>query len=258
MLSLIGYRGTGKTTLARLLAERLGWPWMDADLEIERRAGKSVARIFAEDGEPVFRDLETRVIAELCRRRELVLAAGGGAAMRAENRRAMPPAGSCGSGPAGNYPRADVGRRRHAGRRPALTEHGPLEEIVQLLGRREPMYREAAHLVIDTEDKSPEQLADEILTRLELDREATLMNESWPSKHSCCSPSARAPAAWSTWAYTGWHGGGGQSAPGRARSKRPAAAAGRPVADLRLAGAAARGGPARPGFWIRPMLVELV
>ena len=77
-LSLIGYRATGKTTLARLLAERLGCPWIDADTEIERRAGKSIARIFAEDGEPAFRDLEAQVVAELCRRGPLVLAAGGG------------------------------------------------------------------------------------------------------------------------------------------------------------------------------------
>ena len=79
ILTLIGYRATGKTTLAGLLAERLGWDWIDADVEIERRAGKSIACIFAEDGEPAFRDLEAQVIADLCRRDRLVLAAGGGA-----------------------------------------------------------------------------------------------------------------------------------------------------------------------------------
>ena len=79
ILTLIGYRAVGKTTLAKLLAERLGWDWIDADVEIERRAGKSIARIFAEEGEPAFRDLEAKVIADLCRRDRLVLAAGGGA-----------------------------------------------------------------------------------------------------------------------------------------------------------------------------------
>ena len=79
ILILIGYRATGKTTLARLLAQRLGWDWIDADVEIERQAGKSIARMFAEDGEPAFRDLEARVIADLCGRPRLVLAAGGGA-----------------------------------------------------------------------------------------------------------------------------------------------------------------------------------
>ena len=93
ILTLIGYRATGKTTLARLLAERLGWDWIDADVEIERRAGKSIARIFAEDGEPAFRDMEAEVIADLCRRDRLVLAAGGGAPLRPESRRAMREAG---------------------------------------------------------------------------------------------------------------------------------------------------------------------
>ncbi|MHB8901788.1 MAG: shikimate kinase, partial [Thermoguttaceae bacterium] len=72
-LTLIGYRATGKTTLARLLAERLGWDWIDADVEIERVAGKTIARIFAEDGEPVFRDIEARVIADLTGRSNLVI-----------------------------------------------------------------------------------------------------------------------------------------------------------------------------------------
>ena len=73
-LALIGYRATGKTTLAKLLAERLDYDWIDADVEIERRAGKSITRIFAEDGEPAFRDLEADAIAELCGRDRLVLA----------------------------------------------------------------------------------------------------------------------------------------------------------------------------------------
>ncbi len=82
IITLIGYRATGKTTLAKLLAERLDWPWIDADAEIERRAGKSIAEIFADDGEPAFRDLEAQVIADLCREDQLVLSAGGGAPLR--------------------------------------------------------------------------------------------------------------------------------------------------------------------------------
>ena len=86
---LIGYRATGKTTLAKLLAARLQCDWIDADVEIERRAGKSIAEIFAEDGEPAFRDLEADVIADLCRRDRLILAAGGGAPLREETRENM-------------------------------------------------------------------------------------------------------------------------------------------------------------------------
>ena len=170
LLILIGYRATGKTTLAKLLAGRLGWEWIDADVEIERRAGKSIARIFAEDGEPVFRDLEEEVIAELCGRERLVLAAGGGATMRETSRRAMR---RCGrvvwltAGPETILARM-TGDETTAGRRPDLTEKGPLEEIITLLNRREPIYRESAHLTVDTENKTPEEIADEILYRLEL------------------------------------------------------------------------------------------
>jgi shikimate kinase len=164
-LVLIGYRATGKTTLARLLAERLGWDWIDADVEIERRAGKAIARIFAEDGEPAFRDLEAGTIAELCERERLVLAAGGGAPLREESRRAMRQSGHIVWLTA--RPETILARMTAdattADRRPSLTNRPPLEEIVQLLARREPVYREAAHQIVDTEGRSPEELAEEIL-----------------------------------------------------------------------------------------------
>ncbi len=99
-LTLIGYRATGKTTLAKLLAERLHWDWIDADAEIERRAGRSIERIFADEGEPAFRDLEAQVIVDLCRRDRLVLAAGGGRPCgRRTAWRSAPPARSSGSRP---------------------------------------------------------------------------------------------------------------------------------------------------------------
>ena len=169
-LTLIGYRATGKTTLARLLAERLGWDWIDADVEIERRAGKSIARIFAEDGEPAFRDLEVQVTADLCRRPKLVLAAGGGAPLRPENRQAMREAGKVvwlKAAPETILARM-TGDATTAGRRPNLTNQGGLGEIVELLGRREPIYQETAHIEVDTEQKTPPQLTDEILQRLRL------------------------------------------------------------------------------------------
>jgi len=169
LLILIGYRATGKTTLAKLLAERLGCDWIDADVEIERRAGKSIARIFAEDGEPAFRDLEAEVIADLCRRDNLVLAAGGGAPMRRQSRRAMRENGTViwlVAEPETILARM-TGDASSAARRPSLTGRGPLEEIIHLLAAREPIYRRSAHLVVDTGGKTPERLADEILARLD-------------------------------------------------------------------------------------------
>jgi shikimate kinase len=169
-LVLIGYRATGKTTLAQLLAGRLGWEWIDADVEIERRAGKSIARIFAEDGEPAFRDLEAEVIADLCQQERLVLAAGGGAPLRPESRRAMRASGKVvwlKARPETVHVRM-TGDATTAGRRPNLTSQGGLKEIVHLMTQREPIYRESSHVEIDTEGKAPDQLAAEILQRANL------------------------------------------------------------------------------------------
>ena len=85
-LYLIGYRGSGKTTVAAELARLLGWKWLDADDEIERRAGKSIKEIFATWGEPAFRDLEVAVIADLSKLTSHVIALGGGAVLREESR----------------------------------------------------------------------------------------------------------------------------------------------------------------------------
>jgi shikimate kinase len=170
IITLIGYRATGKTTLAKLLAKKLGWQWLDADVEIERRAGKSIARIFAEDGEPAFRDLETQVLVDLCRRDNLVLAAGGGAPLREQNRHTMRQCGKV----VWLTAQPDTILQRMAAdlttaqRRPNLTDKTPLDEIVQLLARREPIYRQTADLTIDTENRTPEELAAEILDRLNL------------------------------------------------------------------------------------------
>lgn len=170
ILTLIGYRATGKTTLARLLADRLGWEWIDADVEIERRAGKSIARIFAENGEPAFRDLEVQAIGDLCRRKWLVLAAGGGAPLRPENRRAMRAAGKVVwliARPETILARMTADATT-AGRRPNLTDKDPLDEIVQLLRVREPIYRETADFIVETEGKTPETLVGEIIAKCKL------------------------------------------------------------------------------------------
>ena len=170
ILTLVGYRATGKTTLAQLLAERLGWDWIDADVEIERRAGKSIDRIFAEDGEPAFRDLEAVAIVELCRRDRLVLAVGGGAPMRPESRRAMRAGGKVvwlAARPETILARMNADATTNS-RRPNLTEKPPLEEIIELLDRRTPIYQELADLAIDTEGKQPADLAAEIIERLKI------------------------------------------------------------------------------------------
>src|SRR5687768_9395365 len=88
-LALIGYRGTGKTTVAQELARRLGWVWRDADVELERRAQKTIKQVIAEGGEQAFRDLEQQVVADLTAGEHRVLALGGGAILRPANREAI-------------------------------------------------------------------------------------------------------------------------------------------------------------------------
>jgi shikimate kinase len=165
---LIGYRATGKTTVAQLLAERLGRDWIDADDEIERRAGKSIADIFAEDGEQAFRDLEAEVVAELCRWRRAVVALGGGAVLSEANRTAIRLAGVV----VWLTATIDTLQRRLAAdastssRRPNLTTSGGRAEIETVLATREPIYRACATFEVDTEDKAPAEIVDEILGRL--------------------------------------------------------------------------------------------
>src|SRR5262249_59247139 len=85
-IALIGFRGTGKSTVARLLAERLGWAWVDADTLLEERAGRTIREIFADDGEAEFRRREAVILEELCEPPRTLVATGGGGILREDNR----------------------------------------------------------------------------------------------------------------------------------------------------------------------------
>lgn len=170
IVSLIGYRGTGKTTVARHLALRLGWDWVDADVEIEFRAGKSIRAIFEDDGEQAFRDLETAVIAELCGRDRLVLAAGGGAVLRPQNCQALAQGGPrvwLTADQATLVARLEADQTTRD-RRPSLTGANMADEVARLLAVRLPLYRASASLEVDTEGKTPSEIAEEIVARLPL------------------------------------------------------------------------------------------
>jgi shikimate kinase len=164
VIFLVGYRGSGKTTVARLLAQQLRWSWMDADVVLESCHGRSIRQIFAEDGEAAFRDKEAALLVDLCNLREYVIATGGGVVLRPENRLRLRQAGRV------VWLTADpptLWRRLQqdvttAERRPTLTVGG-LAEIEELLRAREPFYRECAHLVVDTAGRSAEDVAAAIL-----------------------------------------------------------------------------------------------
>jgi shikimate kinase len=165
-LLLIGYRGTGKTAVARQLGLSLGWDWVDADVEVELRAGRSIAAIFAADGEEAFRELECSVLADLVRRDRTVLALGGGVVLRPANRSLLRAAGKVIWLQAAleTIERRLADDPTTAARRPPLTVGGA-DEIRELLARREPLYRECADLIVDTQQKSPAEIAAEIVAR---------------------------------------------------------------------------------------------
>lgn len=167
-LALIGYRGTGKTTIAQALADRLCWDWIDADVELEHRAGKTIKQIFAEEGEPAFRDLEQQIVGELANRSRTIIALGGGAILRQTNREAIKR--GCRTAWLTASPQTLLARisadRTTADRRPNLTSAGGLREIEELLAVREPLYRECADCIVATDDRTVESIADEILARL--------------------------------------------------------------------------------------------
>lgn len=157
IITLIGYRGTGKTTLARPLAERLGWTAIDADVELERRAGRTIREIFATDGEPEFRRLERETLVDLLKRDRLIIAAGGGAILNPQTRADFRAAGPV----IWLKASTDTIEQRLFGdattreRRPNLTASGGRAEIEQLLAIREPLYRECAQLILDTDQPLP-------------------------------------------------------------------------------------------------------
>ena len=151
---LVGPMGAGKSTIGRLLAKELGLPFKDSDKEIEERTGASIPLIFDVEGEAGFRDREQAVIAELCEQQGVVLATGGGAVLRGENRQAMS------QGAVVIYLHASVehqlARTARDRNRPLLQTENPAQVLTDLLALRDPLYREIATLIIETDTRPPQ------------------------------------------------------------------------------------------------------
>ncbi|MHB8732478.1 MAG: 3-dehydroquinate synthase [bacterium] len=160
---LIGFMGTGKTAVGRRIAERLGRPFVDTDTIIETREGRTIARIFAEDGEPAFRGLEAAAVAEAGASHGAVIATGGGVPLRPDNMRHLRRQGIIVALTAS--PRAILARVGGGADRPLLGAD-PESAVRRLLAERDAAYRDA-DLVVDTSDASTGEVVDRVLAFVE-------------------------------------------------------------------------------------------
>ena len=162
----VGLPGSGKTTVGRQLARRLGLPFADSDHVIEQRLGCSIREYFVREGEDNFRDVEEAVLDDLSLHHSGVISTGGGSVLREANRRRLHERGQV------IYLRSspeDVYRRlRHDTVRPLLQVEDPLARLRALYEARDPLYRETAHYVIETGRPSVSALVHKVIMQLEL------------------------------------------------------------------------------------------
>ena len=160
MITLCGFMGSGKTTVGRLLSDALGCPFLDLDDLIVKKAGKSIPEIFAEDGEPAFRQMEARLLRQTVEKyseNTVVLSLGGGAVTTPASAALLHEKTVC------IYLRATLETllRRLAGE----TAGRPLADnsVASRLAEREPVYEKTAHVTVDTDGLTPEEVTDEII-----------------------------------------------------------------------------------------------
>lgn len=152
--------GAGKTTVGRQLAEHFRKEFIDSDLEIQRRTGVDIPTIFEFEGEQGFRQREQEVIEELTQREEVVLATGGGAVIREQNRKALSSRGLV------IYLHCTVEQqfeRTHRDKnRPLLQTDDPMAKLKSLMAERDPLYRQTADLLISTEGRNTQAVVQDI------------------------------------------------------------------------------------------------
>jgi shikimate kinase len=161
---LVGLMGAGKTSVGKMLAKRLNKAFCDSDQEIERTTGVAIPVIFEIEGEEGFRLRESKILAELVRRKNIVLATGGGAILSGENRKLLSAHGTV------IYLRAAINdlwhRTRHDKSRPLLQTGDPLRKLQALLVQRDPLYCQTANIIIDTGNQSLSSLTHKIEQQL--------------------------------------------------------------------------------------------
>ena len=163
---IVGPMGAGKTTIGRLLAKQLGRKFVDSDWYIESQTGADIAWIFSKEGEPGFRERETKAIDELTLQPQIVLATGGGAVMRAENRQLLQQRGIV------VYLNAPVevqmARTAKDKSRPLLQKANPKKILQNLYQIRDPLYRQVAHIILPTGHTYPRNMVNQLLQQLEI------------------------------------------------------------------------------------------
>lgn len=155
--------GTGKTEVSRELSRVLGWKVIDLDDEIEKAQGMEINTIFSTLGEPAFREIETGIIRRIADNRGVIISTGGGVVLREENMDLLRRQGVIVCLTA--TPETIFKRTGHSTNRPLLKVDDPLRKIRELLEFRQPFY-DRADIMIDTEGKTPLQIAGEILERV--------------------------------------------------------------------------------------------
>ena len=167
-IALVGYRGTGKSTVARLLAQKLGLELVELDRLIDERAGERIPEIVSRFGWEKFRSLETELLAEVVQKDNVVFDLGGGVVEREENRELIKK--HCLVIWLKASPEMIVKRIKDQMHRPSLTGKSFTDEVPEVLKRREPLYRSVAQLELDTESRTPEELAEQIAAYLKSQR----------------------------------------------------------------------------------------
>jgi shikimate kinase len=167
-IALIGFMGTGKSSVGRMIADHLHFTFLDTDELIESRAGKSISAIFSEDGEAAFRKMEATVVAELASRKRTVISTGGGVAAgpeNLENLREHALVVCLWASPEKIWERV-----RGQTHRPLLREADPLAKIRELLAVREPFYKKA-DVLLNTELRSVREVVQQVLHQFNLNKQ---------------------------------------------------------------------------------------
>lgn len=188
LLVLVGLPGSGKTTVGRQLARRLHLPFVDSDHALEEYLGCSIREYFEREGEERFRDLESQVLDHLSQHHNGVLSTGGGSVLRPINRERLRERGHV------FYLRSspeEVFRRlRHDQNRPLLQVADPQGRLRELFATRDPLYRDAAHYVLETGRPSVSTLVNMIVSQLELAGQHPSQAEQSASSHPTQVPSS--------------------------------------------------------------------